>query len=85
MQDESAIDGLKERLADVTENAMVRHECAEALGSIATDDCFRILHKYQQDGEKVVRESCEVALDMYKYEKSGAFQYANTASQLTQN
>ena len=84
MQDESAIDGLRERLEDVTEDAMVRHECAEALGSIATDDCFRILQKYQQDGERVVRESCEVALDMYKYEKSGAFQYANTAAQVTQ-
>ena len=84
MQDESAIDGLRERLDDVTENAMVRHECAEALGSIATDDCFRILQKYQQDGERVVRESCEVALDMCKYEKSGAFQYANTTTQITQ-
>ena len=85
MQDELAIDGLRERLDDVMEDAMVRHECAEALGSIATDDCFRILQKYRQDGERVVRESCEVALDMYKYEKSGAFQYANTASQVTQN
>ena len=27
-----------------------------------------------------VRESCVVALDMYHYEQSGDFQYANTAS-----
>ena len=84
MQDESAIAGLRERLDDVTENAMVRHECAEALGSIATDECFKILQQYLKDGERVVRESCEVALDMYEHEKSGAFQYANTASKVTQ-
>ena len=84
MQDESAVDGLRERLDDLRENAMVRHECAEALGSIATEECLKILQRYQRDGERVVRESCEVALDMYKHEKSGAFQYANTASQINQ-
>ena len=83
MQDESAIEGLRERLDDLGENSMVRHECAEALGSIATDDCFMILQKFQKDNERVVRESCEVALDMYEYEKSGAFQYANTANTVT--
>ena len=85
MQDESAVAGLRERLDDLAENAMVRHECAEALGSIATEECFKILQCYQRDRERVVRESCEVALDMYEYEKSGAFQYANTARQITQS
>lgn len=84
MQNEAAVNGLRERLDDLEENAMVRHECAEALGSIATEECLRILQRYQRDGERVVRESCEVALDMYKHETSGAFQYANTASQVTQ-
>lgn len=84
MQDEAAVDGLRERLDDLGENAMVRHECAEALGSIASEECLRILQHYQKDGERVVRESCEVALDMYEHEKSGAFQYANTASQISQ-
>lgn len=82
MQDELAVDGLRERLDDLRENAMVRHECAEALGSIASGECLKILQHYQQDGERVVRESCEVALDMYEHEQSGAFQYANTASQI---
>lgn len=85
MQDASAIDGLRERLYDNSENAMVRHECAEALGSIATDDCLTILQTFQKDEERVVRESCEVALDMYAYEKSGSFQYANTVSKVTQS
>lgn len=52
---------------------MVRHECAEALGSIATANCKQVLEKYAQDHEAVVRESCLVALDMYEYESSGNF------------
>jgi deoxyhypusine monooxygenase len=62
------------------EHAMVRHEAAEALGSIATDNVLPVLEKFSADGEKVVAQSCVVALDMYAYETSGAFQYANTLS-----
>lgn len=54
---------------------MVRHECAEALGSIATDACLPVLERYQKDSERVVRESCEVALDMYQYEVNNEFHY----------
>jgi deoxyhypusine monooxygenase len=45
---------------------MVRHEAAEALGGIATDECFPILQEFakRMDVPRVVRESCEVALDM---------------------
>lgn len=48
------------------EQDMVRHEAAEALGGIATDECFPILKEYSKrmDVPRVVRESCEVALDM---------------------
>lgn len=48
------------------EEDMVRHEAAEALGGIATDECFPILQEYakRMDVPRVVRESCEVALDM---------------------
>jgi deoxyhypusine monooxygenase len=56
---------------------MVRHECAEALGSIATEECIQILNRYVKDKETVVRESCEVALDITDYEKSNEFQYAD--------
>lgn len=45
---------------------MVRHEAAEALGSIATDDILPALRTYAVKGPRVVRESCEVALDMYE-------------------
>lgn len=57
---------------------MVRHECAEALGSVATDSCRKTLKEFLDDSERIVRESCEVALDMVEYELSGDFHYANT-------
>lgn len=80
MQDSKAVPALTERLSDLTENSMVRHECAEALGSIATDECLDVLKKFKGDKERVVKESCDVAIDMYHYQKSGTFQYADTIS-----
>ena len=80
MQGQHAVPALTERLADVNENSMVRHECAEALGSIATEECLEILERFRNDGQHVVKESCDVAIDMYHYEKSGDFQYADTVS-----
>ena len=62
------------------EHGMVRHECAEALGSIATEDCMKLLENYLQDKERVVRESCDIALDMCEYENSEQFQYADGLS-----
>ncbi|KAM9480287.1 deoxyhypusine hydroxylase-like isoform 2-T2 [Salvelinus alpinus] len=59
------------------ENAMVRHECAEALGSIGKEECMKILERYRKDAERVVKESCEVALDMLEYENGTQFQYAD--------
>ena len=47
---------------------------------MATDEVFPVLTEYAKDPERVVKESCVVALDMYKYEQSGAFQYANGVS-----
>lgn len=61
---------------------MVRHECAEALGSIAQENCLKALRTHMGDREAVVRESCEVALDMYDYEQSGDFQYADGLSRV---
>lgn len=46
MQHEASIPYLKESLENVSENEMVRHECAEALGAIATPECVEILKKY---------------------------------------
>lgn len=62
---------------------MVRHEAAEALGSIGTDECWPVLNQFRMDAEQVVRESCEVGLDMWEFENSGAFQYANSLQKTT--
>lgn len=77
LQDAAGIPFLKDSLEDQSENEMVRHECAEALGAIASDECMDILNKYIQDPKRVVKESCEIALDMCEYENSPEFQYAN--------
>ena len=82
LQNKSTIRALLDRLQDKSENPMVRHECAEALGSIATEECMDVLRHYASDEERVVRESCEVALDMLEYERSGVFQYADTISKV---
>lgn len=76
LQNEVTVPALVDCLKDETQNEMVRHECAEALGAIATKECFEILEKYLSDSKRVVRESCEIALDMCDYENSNDFQYA---------
>jgi len=76
MQNETTIPALIDCLSDSTQNEMVRHECAEALGAIANEECFTVLRKYLNDDKRVVRESCEIALDMCEYEVSSEFQYA---------
>lgn len=78
LQDENAVLYLKKSLEDSEENEMVRHECAEALGAIASAECFDVLNRYLEDEKTVVKESCEIALDMCDYENSPEFQYANT-------
>ncbi|XP_054716769.1 deoxyhypusine hydroxylase-like [Uloborus diversus] len=77
MQKENTVQQLAKLLCDETQHEMVRHECAEALGSIATEECMEILARYLTDERTVVRESCEVALDMCDYENNKEFQYAN--------
>lgn len=78
LQSPLSVPYLKESLIDENQNDMVRHECAEALGAIATDDCYNILKQYANDQKVVVKESCEVALDMCEYENCPDFQYADT-------
>ena len=65
-------------LRDEKEMDMVRHECAEALGSIATESVNEELGKYlDKSTPEVLRESCVVALDFAEYNMSGEFQYAD--------
>lgn len=55
-------------LQDASESDMVRHEAAEALGGIATPEVLPHLKEWmtREDSPRVVRESCQVAIDMWE-------------------
>lgn len=73
----ASIPALTEALSNVNEASMVRHEAAEALGSLGEEEGVEdILKGFLNDKEKVVRESVIVALDMADYEKGGETEYA---------
>jgi deoxyhypusine monooxygenase len=73
----ASIDSLTVVLADLKEESMVRHEAAEALGSLGDEEGVEdTLRKFLNDSEQVVRESVVIALDMAEYEKSGQTDYA---------
>ncbi|KAG6039110.1 deoxyhypusine hydroxylase [Claviceps citrina] len=73
----ASIPALTEALSNVEEASMVRHEAAEALGSLGEEEGVEeILKRFLHDKEKVVRESVIVALDMVDYEQSGNAEYA---------
>jgi len=63
-----AVPALLQVLQNTQESDMVRHEAAEALGGIATPEVLPYLKEYmtREDVPVVVRESCQVALDMYE-------------------
>lgn len=73
----ASIPALIETLSNVKEASMVRHEAAEALGSLGEEEGVEdVLRKFVDDPEIVVRESIVVALDMAEFERSGGLEYA---------
>ena len=60
-------------LEDASEHPMVRHEAAEALGSIAHPSTKGYLETYANDPEPIVAQSCEVALSIMRQEQEGVF------------
>lgn len=57
---------------------MVRHEAAEALGSLGEEEGVEdVLKKFLDDPEQVVKDSIVVALDMAEFERKGELQYAS--------
>jgi deoxyhypusine monooxygenase len=71
-----SVPALIDCLRDTKEMAMVRHEAAEALGSIGAEEAEEILKEFEKDQERIVRESCVVARDMWEFERSGEMEYA---------
>ncbi|KAI4131952.1 MAG: hypothetical protein LQ347_002747 [Umbilicaria vellea] len=73
----ASIPSLVATLSNTKEESMVRHEAAEALGSLGDEEGVEdILRKFLEDPEQVVRDSVIVALDMAEFEKNGEREYA---------
>uniref|UniRef100_A0A0N5A1F3 Deoxyhypusine hydroxylase n=1 Tax=Parastrongyloides trichosuri TaxID=131310 RepID=A0A0N5A1F3_PARTI len=71
IQSPLAVEELTCKLKNIEEQPMVRHEAAEALGSIGTKKCEEILTEHIKDEERVVRESVEVAMSIVDYNQNG--------------
>jgi len=81
----ASIRSLVATLSDKDEVGMVRHEAAEALGSLGAEEGVEeTLKMFLNDPEQVVRDSVIVALDMAEYEKHGENQYALLPEPLAQ-
>ena len=78
MQDPHAVPYLIERLEDMEEDLMVRHEAAEALGAIGDRVAMGTLERFVTDPEPVISESCEVAIDLLEYVASKSLNYGAT-------
>lgn len=73
----ASIPALYRTLSNKSEVGMVRHEAAEALGSLGDEDGVEdMLKQFLDDEEQVVQESIVVALDMAEFEKTGEKEYA---------
>jgi len=73
----ASIPSLTATLRNTHEQSMVRHEAAEALGSLGDEEGIEeLLRGFLNDPEQVVRESVIVALDMAEFEKNGEREYA---------
>ena len=73
----ASIPSLSATLSNSKEESMVRHEAAEALGSLGDEEGVEdILRGFLNDPEQVVRESVVVALDMAEFEKNSEREYA---------
>lgn len=73
----ASIPSLEECLGNTKEASMVRHEAAEALGSLGEEEGVEdFLRKFVDDPEQVVRDSIIVALDMAEFERNGEIEYA---------
>jgi deoxyhypusine monooxygenase len=55
------------------EHPMVRHEAAEAIGNIDDVRVPAALAAFLKSGDRIVKESCQVGLDIYNYNSSEQF------------
>eukprot|EP00741_Cyanophora_paradoxa_P013796 tig00020710_g13318.t1 len=70
MREVHAIPVLTRVLRDVKEDAMVRHEAAEALGAIGDPSVLGVLEEYAKDPIVEVAETCQIAVAKLRHEQS---------------
>lgn len=71
-----SIPSLTRVLGNLQEESMVRHEAAEALGSMGdVEGVEQTLRIFLSDPEEVVRDSVVVALDMAEFEQGNELEY----------
>jgi len=68
LQDPLAIPTLVSVVSDVSREAIVRHEAAEALGAIGGAEVISVLEKFSTDPVPEVSETCKLALDKIMYQ-----------------
>jgi len=62
-----SVPALIESLNNKSEHGMVRHEAAEALGAIGSEECVKLLEQFRYDDDSLVAESCDAALESLAY------------------
>jgi deoxyhypusine monooxygenase len=67
MRDPLAVPYLNKILESKEENAIVRHEAAEALGAINQPESLELLEKYAHDSAPEVSDTCKIAVARLKW------------------
>mmetsp|Transcript_42840 Transcript_42840/g.134396 ORF Transcript_42840/g.134396 Transcript_42840/m.134396 type:complete len:257 (+) Transcript_42840:327-1097(+) len=62
-----ALPALTAVLRDGEDDAIVRHECAEALGAIGDPDALDVLREHADDAAPEVRDTCELAVALLEH------------------
>ncbi|KAI9917232.1 hypothetical protein PsorP6_012999 [Peronosclerospora sorghi] len=69
---EEACESLQQVLEDETDDVMVRHEAAQALGAIGAAQSLPILEKFSTDVAPEVSDTCKLAANLVKYKLAKA-------------
>jgi deoxyhypusine monooxygenase len=69
---EEAVPFLRHVIEDRQEDAMCRHEAAEAIAALGDKTCLQLLKERRDDPteEEVVRETCEIAVESIEWQYS---------------
>lgn len=70
MKNPLALTFLQGVLSDLKQEAMVRHEAAEAIGAIGNLDSIPFLTRFANDEERVVRDTVQLAIAGLQYNAS---------------